>query len=93
MLLLLLVFPLLNIIISCPCFIVPFIVSRNPSSFISINIADSCILQVSRLILNLLEANCPLDESIYSNTSGNFSFNYLESNGDDEANTSRSFER
>ena len=93
MLLFLLVFPLLTIIISCPYFIVPFIVSRNPFSFISINISDSCIIQVSRLILNLLEANCPLDESIYSNTSENFSFNHPESNGDDEANTSRSFER
>jgi len=40
-----------------------------------------------------LEANCPLDESIYSNTSENFSFSHPESNGDDEANTSHSFER
>ena len=59
------VFPFLPLIISCPYFIVPFIVSQIFFSFISINVADSCFIQVSRLILNLLEANCPLDESIY----------------------------
>ena len=89
----LLVFPLLTLIISCPYFIVPFIVSRNPFHFISINIADFFITQVSRLILNLLEANCPLDESIYSNTSENFSFQHPESNRDTESNTSRGAER
>jgi len=68
-------------------------VSRNPFHFISINIADSFITQVSRLILNLLEANCPLDESIYSNTSENFSFQHPESNRDTESNTSRGAER
>jgi len=65
MLLFFLVFPFLPLIISCPYFIVPFILSQNFISFISINVADSCLIQVSRLILNLLEANCPLDESIY----------------------------
>jgi len=45
------------------------------------------------LILNLLEANCPLDESIYSNTLENFSFHHTESDRDTEANTSRGAER
>jgi len=93
MLLFLLVFSLLTLSISCPYFIVPFIASRNPFPFISINIADLCIIQVSRLILDLLEANCPLDESIYSKTSENFSFNHPGSNRDPEANTSRGAER
>ena len=65
MLLFFLVFPFLPLIISCPYFIVPFIVSQIFFYFISISVADSCFIQVSRLILNLLEANCPLDESIY----------------------------
>ena len=65
MLLLFLVFPFSHLIISCPYFIVPFIVSHIFFSFISINVADSCFIQVSRLILNFLEENCPLDESIY----------------------------
>ena len=81
----LLVFPLLTLIISCPYFIVPFIVSRNPFYFISINIADSCITQVSRLILNLLEANCPLDESIYVLES--LVFYHSESNSATEVDT------
>jgi len=65
MLLFYLIFPFLPLIISCPYFIVPFIVSQILFSLISINVADSCFIQVLRLILNLLEANCPLDESIY----------------------------
>jgi len=60
---------------------------------ISISIANLCIIQVSRLILNLLEANCPLDESIYSTTTENFSFHNPEFDRDTEANTSHSAER
>ena len=82
----LLVFPLLTLIISCPYFIVPFIVSRNPFHFISINIVDSFITQVSRLILNLLEANCPFDESIYVLES--LEFYHSESNSATEVDTS-----
>ena len=59
--------------------------SRNPFYFISINIADSCITQVSRLILNLLEANCPLDESIYVLES--LVFYHSESNSATEVDT------
>jgi len=65
MLLFYLIFPFLPLIISCPYFIVPFIVSQNLFSFIPTNVADSCFIRVLRLILNLLEADCPLDESIY----------------------------
>jgi len=49
---------------------------------------DSCIIQVSRLILNLLEANCPLDESIYSGTTESFTGHRTESNRDTEADIS-----
>ena len=87
MLLFLLVFPLLTLIINCPYFIAPFIVSWNPFPLISINITDFFITQVLWLILNLLEANCPLDKSIYSNTLENFLFQYPEYNRDTEANT------
>jgi len=40
---------------------------------------------VSRLILNLLEANCPLDESIDSGTMETLRFHHTESNRDIEA--------
>ena len=44
--------------------------------------------QVSRLILNLLEANCPLDESIDSSTMETLRFRHSDSNCDTEADTS-----
>ena len=40
---------------------------------------------MSRLILNLLEANCPLDESIDSMTMESLRFCHTESNRDTEA--------
>jgi len=46
--------------------------------YISIINADLCVAQVSRLILNLLKANCPLDESIDSGTVETLMF-YLQS--------------
>jgi len=45
---------------------------------------------VSQLIYNLLEANCPLDESIDSRTMETLIFCYPESNRDSEADISRS---
>jgi len=47
--------------------------------------ADLCIAQVSRLILNLLETNCPLDESIDSRTMETLRFRHTESDRDTEA--------
>jgi len=47
--------------------------------------AHSCFTQVSRLILNLLEANCPLDESIDSGTMETLRFCNTESSRDTEA--------
>jgi len=41
--------------------------------------------KVSRLIFNLLEANCPLDESIDSSTMESLRFRHSESNRDTEA--------
>jgi len=90
MLLLLLVFPLLTLIISSQYFIYPFIVSKGTLPYIYIITADSCVAQVSRLILNLLEANCPLDESIDSRTMETLRFCHLESNRDTEADISQS---
>jgi len=80
MLLLLLVFPLLS-----QYFIYPFIVSKGTLLCIYIITADSCVTQVLRLILNLLPANCPLDESIDSRTMETLRFCHLESNRDTEA--------
>ena len=80
-------FQLPPLIFSCPCFIVPFIVSRNFLIFIII--ADLCNIQVSRLILNLLEANCLLDESVYSKSMESLRFYHPQSNRDTEADTSR----
>ena len=88
MLLLLLVFPLLTLIISTQYFIYPFIVSQNLSSLYIIT-ADLCAAQVSRLILNLLEANCPLDKSIDSSTMETLKFRHSESTRDTEADTSQ----
>ena len=82
MLLLLLVFLLLPLIISFEYFLYPFIVSKNLFFIIP---ADSCAAQVSRLILNLLEANCPLDESIYSKPMESSRFNDPESNRETES--------
>jgi len=42
---------------------------------------------VSQLIFNLIEANCPVDESIDSLET--LEFGHPESNGDSEANISR----
>jgi len=47
------------------------------------------VAQLSRLILNLLEANCPLDESIDSSTMESLRFCHTESTGDTEADISR----
>jgi len=41
------------------------------------------------LILNLLEANCPLDESICSDTVESIRFHHTESSRDTEADISR----
>ena len=49
-----------------------------------------CVVQVSRLILNLCEANCPLDESIDQSTIETLRFNSIGSNTDNEADISRS---
>ena len=84
MLLLLLVFPSLILIISAESFVFPFIVSQNFSSLYIIT-ADLCVAQVSRLILNLLETNCPLDESIDSSIVESLRFRHSESTRDTEA--------
>ena len=84
MLLLLLVFLLLTLIISTESFIFPVIVSQNLSSLYIIT-CDLCAAQVSRLILNLLEANCPLDESIDSSTVESLRFRHSESTRDTES--------
>jgi len=78
------VFPLLTIIISLPCFIYPFIVSKKSSLDLIIT-ADSCIVHASRLILNLLPANCPLDESVDSRPMEPLMFYHPESNRNTEA--------
>ena len=57
---------------------------KNYSSHIFIITADLCVAQVSRLILNLLEANCPLDESIDSSTLESLRFCHSESTRDSE---------
>ena len=84
-----LVFPLLTLIISIAFFLYPFIVSKGALLYIYIITADSCVAQVSRLILNLLEANCPLDESIDSMTIESLMFRHSESNRDTAADISR----
>ena len=89
MLSLLLVFPLLTLIVSTDYFFCPFIVSNGALLYIYIITADSCLAEVSRLILNLLEANCPLDESIDSMTIESLMFHHSESNRDTEADISR----
>ena len=88
MLLLLLVFPLLTLIISTEYFLYPFIVSQNLAS-LHILTADLCTAQVSQLIFNLLEANCPLDESIDSSTLESLRFCHSESTRDTEGDISR----
>jgi len=87
MLLLLLFFPLLILITSVQYFIYPFIVSLNPSSLYLC--ADLCVVQVSRLIINLLEANCVLDENIDSSTMESLRFRHTESTRDTETGISR----
>jgi len=89
MLLLLPVFPLLTFIISISCFLYPFTVSKGTLLYIYIITPDSCVPQVSWLILNLLEANCPLDESIDSVTIESLMFHHSESNRDTEADISQ----
>jgi len=89
MLLLLLVFPLLTFIISIAFFLYPFTVSEGALRYIYMITPDSCVAQVSRLILNLLEANCPLDESIDSMTIESLMFRHSESNRDTAADISR----
>ena len=44
---------------------------------------------MSRLILNLLEANCPLDESVHAREMESLRFCHSESDRDTEAVTSR----
>ena len=88
MFLLLLVFPLLTLIISFQYFLYPFIVSKN--TFPYIITANSYVAQVSQLILNLLEASCPLDESIDYRTMETLRFRHPESNRDTEADILRS---
>jgi len=80
------IFPLLTLIISSSYFIYPFIVSHNPFSIIT---SDSGAVQVSRLILNLLEANCPLDESMDSKTMESLRFRHTEPDSDTEVGISR----
>ena len=80
-----LVFPLLTLIISIAFFLYPFIVSKDTRLYIYVITPDSCVAQVSRLILNLLEANYPLDESIDSMTIESLVFCHSESNRDTEA--------
>ena len=89
MLLLFLVFPLLTLMISTAYFIYPFTVSKVALLCIYIITADSCVAQVSQLILNLLEENCPLDESIDSMTIESLMFRHSESNRDTVADISR----
>jgi len=88
MLSLLPIFPLLTLIISISCFLYPFTVSKGALLHIYIITADSCVAQVSRLILNLLEENCPSDESIDSMTIESLMFRHTESNRDTEVNIS-----
>jgi len=85
----LLVFPLLTRIISFSYFIYPFIVSKSILPGIYIITANLCVSQVTRLIFNLLEANCPLDESIDSRTMETLMFCHSESNSDTEADIPR----
>jgi len=85
--LLLLLISLLTLIISAHYFIFPFVVSQNLSSLYIIT-ADLCAAQMSRLILNLLEANCPLDESIDSSTIESLRFRHSESTRDTESDIS-----
>jgi len=86
MLSLLLVFLLLTLIISFQYFIYPFIVSK--ITFTYIITSDSFVAQVLQLILNLLEANCPLGKSIDSKTMETLRFCHSKSNMDTEADIS-----
>jgi len=88
MLLLLLVFLLLTQILSLPYFLYPFIVSKSTFPYIYIITADSCVAQVSWLILNLLEADCPLDKSIDCSTMEPLRFRHSKSSRDTEADIS-----
>ena len=76
--------PYWSLIISTASFIYPFIVSKSTLPYIYIINADLYVPQVSQLILNLLEANCPLDESIDSGTMESLRFRHTESNRDSE---------
>ena len=91
MLLPLLVFPLLTLIISTEYFIYPFIVSKKAHFVTSISSLLICVCcsKVSRLILDLLEANCPLNESIDSRTMETLRFYHSESDRDTEADVLR----
>jgi len=68
---------LLTIIISAQYFIFPSVVSQNLSPLYIIT-TNLCAAQVSRLILNFLEANCPLDESIDSSIVESLRFRHSE---------------
>jgi len=83
-LLLVLGFPILTLIISSSCFIYPFVVSKSTLPYIYIITTDSYTGQVSRLILNLLEANLPLEESINSRSMETLRFCHSETIWDTE---------
>jgi len=89
MILSLLFIPLLTLIISLPFFIYPLIVSKSTLPRISTITVDLSVAQVSLLIFNLMEANCPLVESIDSRTLESLRFCHPESNRDTEANISQ----
>ena len=52
--------------------------------YLSVIPVESCVTQVSQLIFNLLEANCPLDESMDSGTIETLRFYHSESSRDTE---------
>ena len=87
MLLLVLAFRVLTLIISSSCFIYPFVVSKSTLPYIFVITTDSYTGQVSRLILNLLETNLPLEESINSRSMETLRFCHPESSWDTEAGT------
>jgi len=71
-------------LLALPTSFIPLLQAKILLPCISIIIADLCAAQVSRLILNLLEANCPLDESIDSMTMESLRSCHTESNRDTE---------
>jgi len=91
MLLSLPVFPLLTLVISTEYFVYPFIVSKKAHFLTPISslLICVCYLKVSRLMLDLLEANCPLDESIDSRTMETLRFRHSESDRDTETDSLR----